>query len=506
MLRDYNDCTFNEYRIHDAFMQEFSGVPTANYQNITEKVDLCVSNLFIEKFGNQEQFNKAIANVDYIDNSQKMRAIHLVDKHYRIYEFKLAIGAPNFLNSQSTLSLTAAYRRYCNNLITKEELFQIIDLFNIPLAKKDIAKEFVNSKLPALEQQLPLSFVEVSAVPTEEPKVSLEEMMGNVLPIAGNFTTIKTIEEQRLAHESAKEFLRCGLERLGATVDFISHQAVDSPSLNEIIINPGLLDPTVFQAQYTTGVLDDIKRDGNRIKDKVVVYGAASQFNGCEAPDKYTISPNNAVKTYQTDRTQGPQSQLAFSAQQVELINCGGNLGYNGLCNTLDEDTKDQVRHGYFTPTQEKAENIITLLRNNGHKIEYPCVANVPLDGQKEVHLILVAAPAFGEYAQVNSAKGEHRNEIQFLCALHSFRAQFEKCVALGEKTSLPVEFKATAVGLGVFGNHPEVIAKAFYQAALEYQASMKANQVTVQFQIFNLGIPNRMASRMANQLGLQVI
>ncbi len=131
-----------------------------------------------------------------------------------------------------------------------------------------------------------------------------------------------------------------------------------------------------------------------------------------------------------------------------------------------------------------------------GEKMEYLCVANEPCNphtndrqGSKKVHLILTAAHAHG-YAELY-IKSENRldetqaKEIQFLCALQSYRAQFNQCIAMASRHNIPVIFKPTAVGLGVFKNEPEVIAKAFYQAAKEFQLDLLCANVEVRFQVF---------------------
>lgn len=325
-----------------------------------------------------------------------------------------------------------------------------------------------------------------------EIKLTVEEVIKQTRPIQNDFTTKTSIEKQRLAHADAKAFLK---EHL-AGAEFISHSKT-SVSLKGVTI--GALNPAVFARQSTKGVLEDIKKDGKRDEDTIVIYSVASQYNGCEAPSIYTIKPGRAVSVYVGDRTQGPQSQLAFPRHQVELINCGGNIGYNALCHVLDEETKGEVAHGYFIPSKAKAGKVIQQLKERGNQIEYPCISNIPLEGNKPVYQILTSAPAFG-YGGPETAQGEAKNEIQFLCALHSFRAQFEKAVNLAEEHKKPVVLKVAAIGLGVYENKPEIVADAFYVAATEYQKSMESLQVKVLFQIFN---SDKKATLVADALGL---
>lgn len=331
---------------------------------------------------------------------------------------------------------------------------------------------------PAVEKTIPNpdSYIPVVTVNQENYE--------GVFPIVGNFTSIHSIEMQRQAHEKAKVFLEQKLSEIGAIVDFIHppHQIV--PFLKDVKLDSEL-DSAVFVREYTHGVGEDIRKDGKRTSDVVAVYGVASQFNGSEAADKFTVLPGEAFNQYYSDGTQGPKAQSAFGKRQVELINCGGNLGFNGLCKVLTEETKATVQHGYFTPTSTQAEVVINQLREQGHLIEYLCVGNRPLEGTEIVYEILVAAPAFGHYAIPSCSTFDGQNEIEFLCALYNFRAQFAKCIDLAKKTGQSIEFKAIAPGLGVFSNAEETVAKGFYQAALEYSGELKKNRVKVFYQIF---------------------
>ena len=73
----------------------------------------------------------------------------------------------------------------------------------------------------------------------------------------------------------------------------------------------------------------------------------------------------------------------------------------------------------------------------------------------------------------------------KFLCALNGFRAQFQHAINLANNQEKAVIFKPTAVGLGVFGNAPSIVAKAFYQVAKEREAELKKADCIVRFQVF---------------------
>ena len=336
--------------------------------------------------------------------------------------------------------------------------------------------------------------------------VSLPGIIRNTRPIVPGYAEKATIDSQRNAHAQSKAFLKKYLPLTGASVQFVGSPGGDCPSHRDVRLKNDL-DPKVFSWEPTTGVQDDIQRDGKRTEDNLVIYGVASQFNGSESPKRETVSPGKAVEVYKTDHTQGPQAQLQFSAEQVELLNCGANLGYNGLSPVLSNNTKSAVKHGYLCPkTSSEANDLIVQLRGHGNRIEYPCIGNKPTNsvgeaGSKQVLQILTAAPAFGMYDISNhSVSNEQKHEIQFLCALHSYRAQFHHAISLA-KQGFSVVLKPTAVGLGAFGNETNIVAKAYYTAAKEYQHDLKNQNVEVCMQVFR-GIGA--ARELVNYLGLK--
>lgn len=335
---------------------------------------------------------------------------------------------------------------------------------------------------------LPMNNHLTTTVSQKKTEITVD-VINSVESIDRDFVIKNSIEIQRAAHAAAKVFLTDQLTSIGATVAFITPPPLtDLRELGSIKISQ-LLE-SVFYWEYTEGVALDIQRDGNRNENNIIIYGVASQFNGCEATRPYTIPPGQATKLYKNDPTQGPQAQLQFHPNQIELINCGGNIGFNGLSNILDEETKSSTKHGYFMPSIEQADAVIHSLSNK-EGIEYLCVANRPYHensnnyGVKPVHMILMSAPAFG-YGGINS--GKERDQIEFLCALQGFRAQFQHCIDLAKKENKAVIFKAAGMGLGVFGNHEMNVAKGFYVAAKEFELQLKDNHVEVRFQVFRGG------------------
>lgn len=310
----------------------------------------------------------------------------------------------------------------------------------------------------------------------------------SIQPIASNFTVDKSIAEQRQAHNNAKEYLLEEATKIGADVVFVSPiNSFPCPKVDEVQIKKDL-DPAIFTWEKTEGVQGDIQKDGKR-PDQVVLYGVASQFNACEAVMPFTPKPGTAVETYKGDPTQGPGAQLQFPDQQVEIINNAANLGFNGLCQVLDNTTKMAIKHGYLTPrTKELAEAVIEQLKKNGDKMEFPCIGNIPKgENTERVYEMLVAAPAFGMYSVKSKTTNAQKKEIEFLCALHGYRAQFQQVIQLAASTSeKQVIFKPTAPGLGVFGNRVTNVAKAFYVAAKECENELIEKNIHVRLQVFH--------------------
>lgn len=292
-----------------------------------------------------------------------------------------------------------------------------------------------------------------------------------------------------------KSYLADRLATVGSIATYFSPAPLQNPvTSGSVAINAENLDPYVFSWQVTKGVQGDIQQAGRRDEDDdtIEAFGAASQFNGAESPGRDLVRPFRASRIYRGDRTQGPQAQLQFHPAQVEAVNFVANLGYNGLRNMLSEETDHCVQNGYFTPDKKSFPQVYEQFKDRADQIEYLSIEGCPYqsgplsaDPVKPVHLFLVAAPAFGFYSEPDTVVGKERIEIEFLCALHAFRAQFQRCIDLAEEKKQPVLFKPTAIGLGAFGNRPLSVAKAFYVAALEYQYRLAQAKVKVVFQVY---------------------
>ena len=315
----------------------------------------------------------------------------------------------------------------------------------------------------------------------------------DILPIPGQFNIEATIEQQRACHEKAKLFLQQSLPVMGSTLQCVSPpQKPIQPYQQHWILPKEPLDASVFSWERTRGVLQDIQKDATRPEETLVLYGAASQFNGSEAMDQTTYPPGQAHTLYQYDMTQGPQAQLAFAKEQVELINIGANLGWNGLCHVLDDTTKSALQHGYLTPIDQASCNqLIQQCQERGHLAEFPCIEGFPQGTtKKSVHLMLVAAPALGIYLP-HSIPQETQNALVYFIATICWRAQFHQALQLAKTSGKPVIFKPAGVGLGVFGNEPRAVAQAYYHVCQEFVEEFKKHQVSVRWQLFGESLIN---------------
>lgn len=319
---------------------------------------------------------------------------------------------------------------------------------------------------------------------------------------------------QQQQHAMAKNFLSEVIPALGGKISFISHGKDPSNdeslrvNLADVKINPSKLNHNIISFEWTSGVQKDIQECGEKNDGILRIFIAASQFNLAEARSIFTPSPDSWLK-YFFDQTQGPQAQLAYGSDQIRAILAAANHPYNALSPILSEETKGTVTDGYFMPTKETEDQLIEELRNKGHQIELALFGSTPRTqlaelrqneatnaieqkfddyprGKQIVYLGLCAAPAIENAATAAGIRKEDfSQEIPFLTALHRCRSECKAAIDLAKAEGKPVELKTAAVGCGAFGNPEEVVAKALYQALMEYQEELEANNVTVQLQVF---------------------
>jgi hypothetical protein len=291
------------------------------------------------------------------------------------------------------------------------------------------------------------------------------------------------LKKQQELHNQAKKELTSELKKLNATVEFVK-----APKNANLELKKGSalapLNQNVFTCAITRGIKQDIIDDGNRKEDTIILIGVPSQMNGREQVDRNGYPSKQIIQGYRDDGTFGPECQLAFGSQQVTAIYEAGEY-LNILSPILSEKTKTAVINGYLTPTSENIDELIKLLETHGHLIEYPCIGNTPIKGEKNVYQILGSAVALGRYnldPNIDPAKVE---KIQYLCAIHFYRGQFQKALDFAKSTGKDVVLKTTGVGVGAFGNDPDVIARAYHDAALEYRDRLAAKGVKVVFQLY---------------------
>lgn len=439
------------------------------FKNETEALN------FLKKSTTKERKYKNVLNE--ISGGKKLQ-VRDFGKKFRFQVGSVIVDVPKNpkkLKSSGTMDNLRKKLRLGNKATTENELIKA-------------ARDLMNAN----QMEAPIQFpIQIPVNTVEEAKKNLKK----VDPIHPKYTRVTSIEDQRKAHQKAKAFLKENLKNIGADIEFIT-----PPPLNPVSVPGGPPNPQIFSWETTSGVRNDIEQDGKRKEDNIILYAVASQFNGCESPGRFTVKPGFAVKTYQNDHTQGPDAQLAFNPLQVELINCGGNLGFNGLVDVLDETTKEATEHGYLTPVSKNVDQVIKQLKSNSHKIEYSCIANKPILGKKPVHQILTSAAAFGGYNKDTKLDEAKKKEVEFLCALQGFRAQFQHALKLAEGGK-PVILKTAAVGLSAFGNDTDTITEAFHSAAKEFEDRLARQNVQVRLQVFG-GIGK--ARDMADSLGLK--
>ena len=336
-------------------------------------------------------------------------------------------------------------------------------------------------------------------------RISIEQEIHETTPRTNDFTTKYTIEEQRRLHKGAKLFMEETLRGIGAKVTFISPPQLPYPKLESVEITKNL-DRKIFSAELTTKIEENIQADAQRIDKSIVIYGVASKYNCGVSEQIEPVVPGKAFhvlceETSYTrkydDFTYGLIVQLQFGPKQVELVNCAAHKGFNGLAFVLEEETKGAVINGVFHPTNEAQRAwVIHQLQHQGHRLEMPCIVKEPwIAGVKRpIHIILSAAPDFKEKSTDPSHQAQE-NEIQFLCALLNYRAQFNHVIQVAQMTSQSVIFKPMAIGLGERKNDPLILAKAFYTVVREYISELQNYHVHVKLQVMNSPDAKQMAS-----------
>ena len=328
-------------------------------------------------------------------------------------------------------------------------------------------------------------------------------------------------------HNMAKEYLKEKMQPPLATYHAVVNAATtitttttptipDINSWKEIASNLNVIEGTnkaanIFSWEITRGVKEDIEKSATTTnEDEMIFYGAASQYNSCESPGRFTPKIGSGREWYLQDRTQGPQAQLAFSNSSsdddiLETILVAANKGFNGLakmlssCNDMSDDEYylGVVQHGYLTPrTDQEAKKLLQCLIDYGHEMEalhFTAVPNNVPEGHS-VSLILVAAPAFGQYNLNQSLSKEVEQKITFMCVAHAARIQANAIIKwhtattnkdINNNVSKTLVWKPTGVGLGVFGNNPLAAAAGFAWGVKDLKSTFMEIGLKVIFQPF---------------------
>jgi len=300
-------------------------------------------------------------------------------------------------------------------------------------------------------------------------------------------------------HILAKQDFDAVLQQNGYQYGSVTYETADAFSRLPLGANHPL-NPVMFYWSATAGVQHDIPRVAAQ-QDCIHVFQVASQANATESPNVFTPSPGEAMPVSEDDHTQGPFAQRT-NPHFFELINAHlANGGYCMFANVLPADLLSSVHHGYFMPTVAQLPRAVEAFAHQRGKLEQPCLrSNL---GNGSVYLMLSAAPAIGyspALYQVSTA------DLQFYVAFANYSAQFGKILSLAkENPNKTIVYHPCAVGLGVFGNDPECVGKAFQMAARTFQDECKRlglSNIKVQFEVY--GGTETNALKMAQTAGLQ--
>ncbi len=285
--------------------------------------------------------------------------------------------------------------------------------------------------------------------------------------------------------------------------------------------DPKELDKCLFMIQPTDGVSKDIVAAANKTNE-VHLFGVASQYNGAEAitnNDEDFPGIGEAMKKSFSDYTQGPASQRTnpqmFEAVNAFLANGGDFVSkkpaeidqrFSMLEDILDEDTKGLLKNGYLMSHAKDFSDLKKLLevfKKNGQNLQtfsystnpssngannYKVDTSIiekdgPVKGSK-VHLMLMAAPAWGRYSSDHIGSGgkpvaesDEGKEISKIVAKNNFLAQFAKTLNLAledENKGKTIYSHIAGIGLGVFKNDPKSVGEGLKEAALIFQKELK--------------------------------
>jgi len=354
--------------------------------------------------------------------------------------------------------------------------------------------------------EIGLSVAAEALTPDLKPS-ELEEILARNCPVK----TSETLNPADVlsSHDQAKESASQAIDDMK-----VGHLEFISPSTLLPCFDSSqekVLDREIFHSScINTGQLGRTILDEGLRLDEVHFYQIPTQCNGAVVSDGMLIPPpGKAMQASERDYTLGARAQRTNPPLFEAFNACASNGGFNMLARVLSSDLiagpTAALHHGYIAPQQTgQWEKIADSLDQHGTKVEFPCYESVLPNGGR-VHLMLCAAPMWRNaiHDDIDSEK-----KVQYLMARAYYIAFFQQALELIRlHPNQKIVIHPYEVGLGALcKNDPEMIAKAFREAALAFQHALIPDQKTrvqVQFEIPHIDQPNSRTHRMVGMAGL---
>src|SRR5262249_16323930 len=131
------------------------------------------------------------------------------------------------------------------------------------------------------------------------------------------------------------------------------------------------LNENVFTYAITRDIDADIRTDSTRKEDNIILFGLPTLCNGRQEKDRH-IEDHGGIEDY-INSSFGSMVQLALGLPQAAAVYEAGEH-INILSPILNENTKNTVINGFFTPTSKNIDQVIEQLKTKSELIEYPCI------------------------------------------------------------------------------------------------------------------------------------